>query len=239
MLRWRDASAWLRGALMAMLAFTLAACTTTPKPIEGIGPDAFSRIGRFAITVNEESGKQNAVQGGFSWSDDGRRYVLDLTNPLGSTEARVEGQPGSASLTKADGTRLVADNPDALAEDALGSSMPVSGLRDWLRGKLPAEPEPGELSRDELGRPAGFEQGGWRVRLSRYDTKGPMLLVMERQEPGVASWCGWWSTSPDASCAAAHARNKAPHGAPFVCHAAWLSCVSVLPFSDKGCEGLV
>ena len=143
-----------------------------------------SRIGRFAITVNEESGKQNAVQGGFSWSDDGRRYVLDLTNPLGSTEARVEGQPGSASLTKADGTRLVADNPDALAEDALGSSMPVAGLRDWLRGKLPAEPEPGELSRDELGRPAGFEQGGWRVRLSRYDTKGPMLLVMERQEPG-------------------------------------------------------
>ena len=125
---------------MAMLAFTLAACTTTPKPIEGIGPDAFSRIGRFAITVNEESGKQNAVQGGFSWSDDGRRYVLDLTNPLGSTEARVEGQPGSASLTKADGTRLMADNPDALAEDALGSSMPVAGLRDWLRGKLPAEP---------------------------------------------------------------------------------------------------
>ena len=106
----------------------------------------------------------------------------------------------------------MADNPDALAEDALGSSMPVAGLRDWLRGKLPAEPEPGELSRDELGRPAGFEQGGWRVRLSRYDTKGPMLLVMERQEPGVASWCGWWSTSPDASCAAAHARTRRPMG---------------------------
>ena len=45
MLRWRDASAWLRGALMAMLAFTLAACTTTPKPIEGIGPDAFRASG--------------------------------------------------------------------------------------------------------------------------------------------------------------------------------------------------
>ena len=32
-------------ALMAMLAFTLAACTTTPKPIEGIGPDAFRASG--------------------------------------------------------------------------------------------------------------------------------------------------------------------------------------------------
>jgi outer membrane lipoprotein LolB len=107
----RDAMAPLRWALMAMLAAMLAACTT-PKPIEGAGADAFSRIGRFALTVNEESGKQNAVQGGFSWSDDGRRYVLDLTNPLGSTEARVEGRPGAASLTKSDGTRLVADNPE-------------------------------------------------------------------------------------------------------------------------------
>jgi len=179
-----DVAAWLRWVLLAMLALTLAACTTTPKPIEGASADAFSRIGRFAITVSEESGKQNAVQGGFSGSDDGRRYVLDLTNPLGSTEARVEGQPGAASLTKADGTRLVADNPDALAEDALGSSVPVSGLRDWLRGKLPAQPEASDVSRDELGRPASFEQGGWRAKLSRYDTLGPQLLVLERLEPG-------------------------------------------------------
>jgi len=174
----------LRWALLAMLAFTLAACTSLPKPIEGASADAFSRIGRFAITVNEESGKQNAVQGGFSWSDDGRRYVLDLTNPLGSTEARVEGRPGAASLTKADGTRLVADNPDALAEEAFGSSMPVSGLRDWLRGRLPADPLATQVARDDQGRPIAFEQGGWQARLSRYDALGPQLLVLERQEPG-------------------------------------------------------
>lgn len=181
--RLRNAAALLRWALMAMLAVTLAACTT-PKPIEGTSADAFSRIGRFALTVNEESGKQDAVQGGFSWSDDGRRYVLDLTNPLGSTQARVEGQPGAATLTKADGTRLFADNPDALAEDALGSRVPVSGLRDWLRGKVAATPEATGVSRDETGHLAAFEQGGWRARLSRYDTLGPQLLVLERQEPG-------------------------------------------------------
>ncbi|MPS81454.1 MAG: lipoprotein localization protein LolB [Achromobacter sp.] len=176
--------AGLRWALLALLAATLAACSTTPKPIEGASADAFSRIGRFAITVNEEGGKQNAVQGGFSWSDDGRRYVLDLTNPLGSTEARVEGRPGAASLTKADGTRLEANNPDALAEEALGSSMPVSGLRDWLRGKLPADPQASEVTRDDQGRPTAFEQGGWRANLSRYDNLGPQMLVLQRQEPG-------------------------------------------------------
>lgn len=177
-------SGWLRLALLTMLAVALAACTTTPKPIEGASADAFSRIGRFAITVNEEGGKQNAVQGGFSWSDDGQRYVLDLTNPLGSTEARVEGRPGAASLTKADGTRLQADNPDALAEEALGSSMPVSGLRDWLRGRLPVDPEASDVARDDLGRPTSFEQGGWRANLSRYDNLGPRMLVLQRQEPG-------------------------------------------------------
>ncbi len=177
-------AAWLRLAFLAWLATALAACTTTPKPIEGASADAFSRIGRFAITVNEEGGKQNAVQGGFSWSDDGQRYVLDLTNPLGSTEARVQGRPGAATLTKADGTRLEADNPDALAEEALGSSMPVSGLRDWLRGKLPAEPEASDITRDDRGRPTAFEQGGWRANLSRYDNLGPQMLVLQRQEPG-------------------------------------------------------
>lgn len=179
----RRAAALLRWALMALLAALLAACAT-PKPIEGAGADAFSRVGRFALTVNEAGGQQNAVQGGFSWSDDGRRYVLDLTNPLGSTEARVEGRPGAATLTKADGTRYVADNPDGLAAEVLGSSVPVSGLRDWLRGKLAAQPQASDVTSDELGRPVAFEQGGWRARLSRYDALGPQLLVLERQEPG-------------------------------------------------------
>lgn len=180
----RHGAAGMRWTWLAALVLALGACTILPKPIEGVPADAFSRVGRFAITVNEESGRQHAVQGGFSWSDDGRRYVLDLTNPLGSTEARIEGRPGAASLTKADGTRLAADNPDALAEDALGSRMPVSGLRDWLRGRLPGQPEANEVARDELGRPVAFGQGGWRARLSRYDALGPQMLVLERQEPG-------------------------------------------------------
>ena len=164
-------SGWLRLALVTMLAMALAACTTTPKPIEGASADAFSRIGRFAITVNEEGGKQNAVQGGFSWSDDGQRYVLDLTNPLGSTEARVEGRPGAASLTKADGTRLQADNPDALAEEALGSSMPVSGLR------------------------SSKAAGGQTCRAMT--TWARRCLCCSAKSRAAASWCAWWSTNPE------------------------------------------
>jgi outer membrane lipoprotein LolB len=174
----------LRAGAALALCGVLAACVT-PRAITGNGSAGeFSRVGRFALTVTEAGGGQNAVQGGFSWFDDGRRYVLDLTNPLGSTEARVEGVPGQARLTRSDRSTLDATDPDALTEDALGSRVPVAGMRDWLRGRLPARPAPDGHTLDDQTRPVAFEQGGWRARLSRYDALGPQLLVLERTEPG-------------------------------------------------------
>lgn len=175
---------WVARAGAVMSLAVVAACTGLPQSQGVSGADAFSRNGRFAITATEFDGKQQAVQGGFTWQDNGREYVLDLTNPLGSTEARVEGRPGSAVLTRANGSRLEAPSPDALAEDAIGSPVPVSGLRDWLRGRLSAQPEAQSVQRDDAGHLSSFEQGGWSARLSRYDTLGPMLLVLERQETG-------------------------------------------------------
>lgn len=177
---WTRAGQCLAAGL-ALLA--VAACTTIPRPTGDIAADAFARGGRFAITATEADGAQQAVQGGFIWRDDGTRYRLDLTTPLGSTEARVEGQPGTAMLTRANGTSLQAADPDTLAEDALGSPVPVSGLRDWLRGN-PGQPAPTDLQNDAQGRPTAFSQRGWQARLSRYDAQGPQLLVLERQEAG-------------------------------------------------------
>ncbi|MBO1113898.1 lipoprotein insertase outer membrane protein LolB [Bordetella petrii] len=180
----RRAARRLRGGLAAGLCALLAACASVPDAPSGTAEGAFSRGGRFAITMTETSGQQQAVQGGFTWRDDGRRYQLDLTNPLGSTEARVEGGPGHATLTKADGTVLQASSPDALVEEALGSPVPVSGLRDWLRGQVADDAPAGKLQRDGQGRPVSFEQDGWQARLSRYDDLGPGLLVLQRTEPG-------------------------------------------------------
>ncbi|MBV7483665.1 lipoprotein insertase outer membrane protein LolB [Bordetella sp. BOR01] len=176
--------AWLRGWLAAGLCALLAACASVPDAPPGTADGAFVRSGRFAITVTEVSGQQQAVQGGFTWRDDGGQYQLDLTNPLGSTEARVAGQPGHATLTKADGTVLQADTPDALAEEALGGPVPVSSLRDWLRGRVAGDAPVDKLQRDAQGRPVAFEQDGWQARLSRYDDQGPGLLVLQRTEPG-------------------------------------------------------
>lgn len=175
--------AW-RWLAMTTVSGLLAACVTPARIDSQQTGDMFSRVGRFALTVTEPGADPQATQGGFSWLDEGGRYVLDLTTPLGSTQARVEGQPGSAKLTRANGEVITAADPDALAEEASGSRVPVAGLRDWFRGRLAANPAAAAVRQDEQGRPVAFEQGGWRAVLSRYDDQGPQMLVLERQVLG-------------------------------------------------------
>lgn len=164
-----------------MLAL-LVACTT-PAPLQKPGAaNAFSCTGRFALVVTQAGGDQKALQGGFSWLDSETGYLLDLTNPLGAVQARVEGQADQAVLTKADGTRLEAADAETLIEQALGSKVPVAGLRAWLRGRIVPGAQMSNVVRDPRGQLVSFEQDGWQVRLSRHDTLGPRLLVLERLE---------------------------------------------------------
>lgn len=174
-----------RALVVLGCGLVLAACVT-PGRIASTqtSTQEFSRVGRFALTVTDTGGSPQATQGGFSWLDEGGQFTLDLTNPLGSTQARVQGKPGLATLTRANGEQLSARDPDALAEEALGSRVPVAGLRDWFQGRIAPQPAATAVQRDDQGRPAAFEQGGWRAALSRYDDAGPQLLVLERQEPG-------------------------------------------------------
>jgi outer membrane lipoprotein LolB len=125
-----------------------------------------------------------AIQGGFAWQDDGRKLVLDLANPLGTTLARVESGPDGAMLRESNGRETFADDPDGLAARALGSPIPVAGLRDWLRGRVADAPRGQVSARDEQSRATVFAQDGWDVRVTQYDDIGPVRLQMMRTEPG-------------------------------------------------------
>jgi len=175
-------------AAAGLLALVLAGCATPQRITQGssaLGTDsqraAFERTGRFALNVAYSNGQRDALQGGFAWLDTGQRLVLDLANPMGSTLARIEVTAGSAVVTRSDGSTEEAANADALVEKVLGSPLPVSGLRDWLRGRV-GSGQAQNLEKDEQGNVAGFVQDGWRVRLSRYDAQGPALLQMNRND---------------------------------------------------------
>lgn len=177
-------ASWLKCGrlwLCAGLICLLTACATPQKINNGIAGPAFDRTGRFALSVNYSDGRQEAVQGGFSWHDTGRVLMLDLANPLGNTLARVQVEPGVATLTRSNGETEQAPHPDALVEQVLGSPIPVAGLRDWLQGKTGTDAV-AVLEKNSSGQPASFSQNGWRVQLSRYDAQGPALLQLNRND---------------------------------------------------------
>lgn len=172
----RGLLAW---CVAAAAAAVLAGCAG-PARIAGEG-EAFERTGRFAVNVTEPGRAAEAVQGGFAWRDTGRQLRLDLVNPLGTTLARVVVEPAGAVLEHADGTTEHAPDADALLAKVLGAALPVSNLRDWLQGRAGAGEATG-MERDEQGRPLSFAQGGWQLRLSRYDAFGPGLLRLDRRD---------------------------------------------------------
>src|SRR5690606_4711346 len=116
----------LRLALACCLLAWLAACAV-PQPItapEGAAQaQALSRVGRFALRIDDVGGRQEAVQGSFAWRDDGRQLILDLVSPLGATLARVEARPGMAVLREADGKQTQARDPDELVARVLGEAV--------------------------------------------------------------------------------------------------------------------
>ncbi|SHH04545.1 lipoprotein insertase outer membrane protein LolB [Pollutimonas bauzanensis] len=174
--------AWCCAGLLCLL---LAACATPPRIDKGAPGQAFDRSGRFAVSVNYADGRRDAVQGGFAWHDTGRALMLDLANPLGNTLARVQVEPGLATLTRSNGSIEQAEHPDTLVELALGSPIPVGGLRDWLQGRTGKGSVAG-LEKNGGGQPASFSQDGWRVQLSRYDAQGPTLLQLNRSDANRA-----------------------------------------------------
>ncbi|HLU01878.1 MAG TPA: outer membrane lipoprotein LolB [Advenella sp.] len=181
---------------ICLVAATLAACSTAPSrppSSQTAGADGtFERSGRFALTVYDRSAERNrdSVQGGFTWLDTGAVLTLDLTNPLGSTLARVVVADHQAVLTRSNGQRTVASDPDALVAEVLGSPIPVSGMRNWLKGQRNGQAGGQGKDRRAAGQAGAaqgaqaFDEAGWRVNMSDFDSKGPTRLNFERTMAG-------------------------------------------------------
>lgn len=173
---------WGRCFVSVIALLWLAGCATNAPESDKTSQTEFLRYGRFALKAEDFNRNPEAVQGGFTWRDTGVRFSLDLTDPMGSVIARVVVERTGATLTRASGEETYAKTPDALMQMVLGQTVPVAGLRSWLR--TIREPLPGMsmVLKDPEGRINTFEQGGWRVQLSRFDDSGPQLLVLTHSE---------------------------------------------------------
>lgn len=119
-------------------AIVLAACATTAPTSMSQSPvgayrEVIDLAGRLSVNY-EKDGKPETLSGKFNWSQKGERIDVALASPLGQTLAKISVTPDSATLTQTDQAPRVAKDINSLTAQALGWSLPVAGLRDWLQG---------------------------------------------------------------------------------------------------------
>ena len=118
-------------------AVLLVGCASAPvKPSQprqsGVYQDSFEAAGRLSVRYRKD-GNPESLSGKFSWSQTPGRIDVSLSSPL-ATIATISITPQSATLVQSDKKPRVAKDIDSLTAEALGWSLPVSGLRDWLQG---------------------------------------------------------------------------------------------------------
>ncbi|MGL4997130.1 MAG: lipoprotein insertase outer membrane protein LolB [Deefgea sp.] len=167
------------------LLVLLSACAQKPlkPPSEG-----FAAQGR--VNIRSQNDANTAM---FDWLATPERDVLSLSTPLGTTLAELtivyqQGDIVSASLKHGQATD-VADDPESLLQNISGLTLPVSGMRWWLRGQPDAR-----LPFTRSGE--SFTQSGWLV--SATDFRGgalPYKIELTRDDLRVRVMISEWSSA--------------------------------------------
>ncbi|MGB4345604.1 MAG: outer membrane lipoprotein LolB, partial [Burkholderiaceae bacterium] len=123
--------------LILAIALVLGACSSLPPAGTALTvhpyQDEVTMNGRLSVRY-QQAGKEQSVQGKFSWSQTRDNTSIVLFSPLGQTMAKIEIAPDFASLQRAGETAQRASDVDELTTRLLGWPLPVSSLRDWLQG---------------------------------------------------------------------------------------------------------
>lgn len=163
--------------VFVFLLVLLGGCATTPEPVSSADVEVLwasrqtvlSQLqhwkieGRIAVQLDEEG-----WQAGMHWHQQNDRYQLDMLDPFGRKVARLTKGPRGVELRLSKGKSAHSVDAESLMQRLLGYSLPVSGLRYWVRGIPDPQHHINQIRLDASGRLAWLEQSGWEVSYQRY-----------------------------------------------------------------------
>lgn len=156
-----------RTLLLLPAGLLLAACTSLPEGVR-------ERRGRFSLQKTGY-GAPEQFTGRFTLRTGPDLLRLDILTPLSGVIARIESTSRGATISRGlDEVIARGDSPEALMEETLGFSIPVSTLEAWLDGRPRPDALPAETWRD----------GDWSVRVNARQpdlTPSRILAVYENQ----------------------------------------------------------
>ncbi len=163
--------------IVGLLLALLGGCASLPE--QSLEQPHWQLRGKLAVVSPRGSGS-----GQLDWKMAGDQFEITLRGPLGAGAVQLTGRPAAAQLSR--GGETLDGTFSQLAAPLFGAAVPIEALQHWADGR-PAPPPlaaASQLHYDDRQRLAGFEQAGWQISLSRYDsaTTLPAKLVGRRAD---------------------------------------------------------
>lgn len=115
--------------------------------------------GRVGVQLRDQS-----ASFGVSWLQQGNdQYEMNIKNPLtGTVMAVMKGTATDVTL-QANGKTYRDADAERLLQAQTGVSLPLSGMKYWVRGVSSPNAPVGQVKLDAQGRPVLLQQSGWRI----------------------------------------------------------------------------
>lgn len=183
---------WMLAAPLCLLM--LGGCATQGKmPTPGAGGTstpsdpqaawqqrqaAFARMGSWRMQgrVGVQFRDQSASFG-LSWLQQGKdQYEMNIKNPLtGAVMAYMKGSANNVTL-ETNGKTYQDASAERLLQGQMGVSLPLSGMKYWVRG-IPSPDAPVDAVKlDNMGRPQMLQQSGWQMEYTGWQGNGAQAL---------------------------------------------------------------
>lgn len=123
-----------------------------------------------AWSIEGKLGIQTETNGGsfdLYWLQNDDQFNIRLLAPLGQGTVLVDGNHEAVKIRTKDGVQYAHD-VEALLANEFGVSVPVKGLRDWLRGLPISDKALSGQQWDAEGNLQHLKQDGWSVEMKSY-----------------------------------------------------------------------
>jgi len=152
-------------------------------------------IGKLGIRTPEQS---NSAR--LNWQQLEQQFDISVTNLLGQSVASLSGSDKEVQLNIAGHGNYITDQPDALLQQELGWTLPISMLRYWVKG-IPSPDSKAIYQLNNQGLMDSLSQAGWQVDFSRYKALEslslPSKIRLQQGDIKLTLIIKRWSLNPD------------------------------------------
>lgn len=159
--------------LIFFTSLLLSACVTPPPITDIISKttlDHWTASGKLGIKSRAQAKAVN-----FKWENRGDTFHIKLHGAMGFGSSSLSNQNGIVELKTKDGIRR-SESAESLLQNILGWTVPVDGLRYWIKGA----PSPVSHIEFQQMNPSGdlehLHQQGWKIHFQKYQQIDGLML---------------------------------------------------------------